>query len=121
MKLFPTKRMYVPALTIVGVAALLLLTISISTYKNLHAEKIKNMGYLTQQGTMLIKVLEAGERAGMLMPLWGAWCMMALLQFHRTSDDESPAYLSAAARGCGLDADALEQTPQGCGVCTEAL
>ncbi len=71
MKLFPTKRMYVPALTIVGVAALLLLTISISTYKNLHAEKIKNMGYLTQQGTMLIKVLEAGERAGMLMPMWG--------------------------------------------------
>ncbi len=71
MKLFPSKRMYVPALTIVGIAALLLLTISISTYKNLHNEKIKQMDYLSRQGTMLIKVLEAGERAGRLMPMWG--------------------------------------------------
>ena len=71
MKLFPAKRMYVPALTIVGVAALLLLTISISTFRNLHTEKTKQMGSLLTQGTMLIKVLEAGERAGMLMPMWG--------------------------------------------------
>ena len=72
MKLFHTKKMYVPALSIVGIAALLLLTISISTYKNLHTEKIKQMGHLLRQGTMLIKVLEASERAGMLMPMWGA-------------------------------------------------
>jgi len=70
MKLFPAKRMYVPALTIVGVAALLLLIISISTFRNLHTEKTKQMGSLLTQGTMLIKVLEAGERAGMLMPMW---------------------------------------------------
>ena len=63
--------MYLPALSIVGIAALLLLTISISTYRNLHKEKEKQMSYLVKQGTLLIKVLEAGERAGMLMPMWG--------------------------------------------------
>ncbi len=71
MKLFHTEKMYVPAFSIVGIAALLLLTISISTYKNLHTEKIKQMDHLLRQGTMLIKVLEASERAGMLMPMWG--------------------------------------------------
>ena len=71
MKLIPTKKMYLPAISIVGIAALLLLTIGISTFRNLNNEKTQQMSFLIKEGTLLIKVLEAGERTGMSMPMWG--------------------------------------------------
>ncbi|MBN1555232.1 MAG: hypothetical protein JXA11_10840 [Phycisphaerae bacterium] len=39
------------------------------------------------------------DRLLLLMPLWGAWSMLILVQFHRPSEDD--ALLYALARGCG--------------------
>jgi two-component system sensor histidine kinase HydH len=69
MKILQLKRMYLPAFSILTVVILLLVLIGISTYRNLdHAEKTA-LKFVHQQGLSLTHALEAGTRAGMIIPM----------------------------------------------------
>ncbi len=49
---------------------ILLVFISISTYRNLNQEEKKALEFLHRQGVTLLHALEAGARAGMMTPMW---------------------------------------------------
>ncbi len=70
MKILKKKKLYLPALSIVAIVMLLLILMSILTYRNLNREKEVALQSLQQQGTALIRALEAGARTGMMMPMW---------------------------------------------------
>jgi hypothetical protein len=62
MQIFPIKKLYLPALSIVAVGFLLLVLISISTYRNLDRQKTIALSFLHRQGEGLILSLEASAR-----------------------------------------------------------
>ena len=64
------KRLYVPALSILAIVLILLVLISISTYRNLDRQKNVTMKYVHQQGLAILDAVEAGTRAGMAMHMW---------------------------------------------------
>ena len=80
MKILQIKKLYLPALSIVAVVILLLVLMSILTYRNLNREKIMALQSLHQQGIALIRALEAGARTGMMMPMWGEDSVGRLIQ-----------------------------------------
>jgi two-component system sensor histidine kinase HydH len=53
-----------------AVVLLLLVLIGISTYRNLDREKRRTLEFVHRQGIALLSSLEAGARAGMMMPMW---------------------------------------------------
>ncbi len=65
MKILQLKKLYVPAYSIVAVVLLLLVLISISTYRNLDRDKTRALGFIHRHGLALIRALEAGARVGM--------------------------------------------------------
>ena len=66
MKILQVKRLYLPALSIVAVVILLLILISISTYRNLDRDQKKALNFAHRQGITLLRALEAGARAAAL-------------------------------------------------------
>lgn len=68
MKILQLKKMYVPAYSIVTVVLLLLVLISISTYRNLNRDKKRALEFIHRHGLALIRSLEAGARVGMVHP-----------------------------------------------------
>jgi len=80
MKILNIKKLYLPALSIVAVVILLLILMSISTYRNLNREKEMALQSLHRQGLALIHSLEAGARTGMMMPMWGEDSVSRLIQ-----------------------------------------
>ena len=58
------KKMYLPALSIVTGALVLLVLTGISTYRNLNREEINAMHFLRRQGVSLIHALKAGSMTG---------------------------------------------------------
>ena len=91
MKLLREKRMYIPALTIVAGVLILLVLISISTIRNLDREKQMQMDFVHRRGVTLLRALEAGARAGMVIPMWGEDAIARLIQ--ETGRDEDIAYI----------------------------
>ncbi len=91
MKILRTKRLFLPALTIIGVVIILLVIISISTYRNLNREQESALRFLHSQGVSILRALEAGARTGMMMPMWDEDTIGQLLR--ETAKDESVAYL----------------------------
>ena len=91
MKILHIKRLYLPALSIVAVVILLLILMSISTYRNLNREKEMALQSLHRQGLALIHSLEAGARTGMMMPMWGEDSVGRLIQ--ETARDSNIAYV----------------------------
>jgi two-component system sensor histidine kinase HydH len=83
--------MYIPALSIVAVVLLLLVLIGISTYRNLDRDKRKALEFVHRQGIALLRALEAGARAGMMMPMWHEDAVGSLLQ--ETGKNEDIAYI----------------------------
>jgi two-component system sensor histidine kinase HydH len=94
MRILQRKRLYLPALTIVTVVFLLLVILGISTYRNLDREKKMAMNSLHRQGLALLRSLEAGARAGMMMPMWQEDSVGNLLQEIGKSDDIDYVYLA---------------------------
>ncbi len=90
------KRMYLPAVSIVAVVLLLLVIIGISTYRNLHREKETALEFVHRQGLALLRSLEAGARAGMVMHTWGEDAVRSLIQETGKSEDIAYVYLSDA-------------------------
>jgi len=65
MRIRQTEKLYFPALSIVAVVLLMLVLISISTYRNLDRDKTKALDSVHRHAQTLIQALEAGARAGM--------------------------------------------------------
>ncbi len=91
MRIFPIKKMYLPALSLVAVVFLLLVLISVSTYRNLNREKIRALHSLHQQGVALLRSIEASARTGMKMLMWQEISLGSLLQ--ETAKDQDIAYV----------------------------
>jgi two-component system, NtrC family, sensor histidine kinase HydH len=89
MKFLRTKKLYLPALTIIAVVLILLVLISISTYRNLDREERSAMLFLHSQGVSLLRALEAGARTGMMMSTEDSVGQL----IRETAKDESVAYL----------------------------
>jgi len=70
MRVLQLKRLYIPALSILAVVILMLILISISTYRNLERQEQTVLKFVHQQGLAILHTLEAGARAGMIMPEW---------------------------------------------------
>jgi len=92
MRIFPIKKLYLPALSIVAVGFILLVLISISTYRNLDRQKTMALRFLHRQGEGLILSLEASARTGMKSLMWQEVSLGSLLQ--ETAKNRDIAYVS---------------------------
>jgi two-component system sensor histidine kinase HydH len=70
MQFTSIKRLYLPALSIIGTVVLMLVIISISTYRNIKRQQETSLLFLNIQGKGLLNSLEAGIRSDMMMPMW---------------------------------------------------
>lgn len=70
MRILTTKRLFLPALSIVTGVIVLLVLFGISTYRNLDRQKAAALEALRSQGIVLLEALEAGARTGMMLPMW---------------------------------------------------
>ncbi|MFC1857974.1 nitrogen regulation protein NR(II), partial [Thermodesulfobacteriota bacterium] len=93
MKILQQNRLYFPAFTIIAVVLLLLLLIGVSTYRNLDHQKDTALKFTHRQGLTILRVLEAGARTGMLMPIWEVDSIGSLLQETGKGEDISYIYL----------------------------
>jgi two-component system sensor histidine kinase HydH len=93
MRILQIKKMYLPAVSIMAVVLLLLVLIGISTYRNLDREKRTALSFLHHEALALLRSLEAGARAGMLMPMWGEDAIRSLIQETGRNEDIEYIYL----------------------------
>jgi two-component system sensor histidine kinase HydH len=93
MQIVPIKKLYLPALSIVAVGFILLVLISISTYRNLDRQKTMALNFLKQQGEGLILSLEASARTGMKSLMWQEISLGSLLQETAKSKDIAYVYI----------------------------
>jgi two-component system sensor histidine kinase HydH len=91
MQIFPIKKLYLPALSIVAVGFILLVLISVSTYRNLDRQKTMALSFLHRQGEGLILSLEASARTGMKTLMWQEVSLGSLLQ--ETAKNRDIAYV----------------------------
>jgi two-component system sensor histidine kinase HydH len=91
MRILSIKKMYLPALTLVAVVFLLLILISISTYRNLNRDKTRELDSLHRQGVVLLRSIEASVRTGMKMLMWQEVSLGNLLQ--ETAKDQNIDYV----------------------------
>ena len=80
MRFLHIKRLYIPALSLVAIVFLLLVLISISTYRNLDRQENRALHFLYHQGVTLIHSIEAGARTGMTSLRWQESSLGRLLQ-----------------------------------------
>lgn len=93
MRILSTKKLYLPALSIVAVVILLLGLISISTYRNLDREKNMALHFLYRQGMTVLLSIEAGARAWMMLPMWQDDSIGSLIQETGKNTDIAYVYL----------------------------
>ena len=93
MRIFPIKKLYLPALSIVATVLLLLILVSVSTYRNLDREKNLALNFLFRQGLALIRSIEAGARTGMKSPMWQEISLGSLMQETAKDNEISHVYL----------------------------
>ncbi len=93
MQILPIKKLYLPALSIFAVGFLLLVLISISTYRNLDRQKTMALSFLQRQGEGLILSLEASARTGMKTLMWQEVSLGSLLQETVKSGDIAYVYI----------------------------
>jgi len=87
------KRLYFPALSILAIVLMLLIFISISTYRNLHRQKTTMLQLAYRQGIFLLHALEAGARSGIAMQRWHADALGNLITEVGTNQDIAYIYL----------------------------
>jgi two-component system sensor histidine kinase HydH len=93
MQIFPIKKLYLPALSIVAVGFILLVLISVSTYRNLDRQKTMALNFLHRQGEGLILSLEASARIGMKTLMWQEVSLGSLLQETAKNGDIEYVYI----------------------------
>lgn len=97
MTVVPRRQLYLTALAILLVVMLLLVVISVSTYRNLNRERNAAMQTVRRQALTLIAALEAGARAGMMMQMAGQDAIGNLVHEIGRSGDINYLYLVNAA------------------------
>jgi two-component system sensor histidine kinase HydH len=97
MTAVPRKRLYLTAISILAVVLLLLVFISISTYRNLNRERDAAVETVRRQALTLINAFEAGARAGMMMQMAGKDAIGNLIHEIGRSGDVNYLYLTNAA------------------------
>jgi two-component system sensor histidine kinase HydH len=80
MHMLQSRKLYLPALSLVAVVFLLLILIGVSTYRNLHQEQRRALDFVHWEGFALIQSFEAAVRVAMLSPTWGEATLRRLLQ-----------------------------------------
>lgn len=93
MQILHLKKLYLPALSIVAVVFLLLVLISISTFRNLDREESRALNFLHRQGVTLLRSIEASARAGMTSLMWQEVSLGRLLQEITKDEEISYVYL----------------------------
>ena len=93
MRVLQLKRLYLPAISILAVVLLLLILIGISTYRNIDREEKTTLRFVHQQGLTIIRAIEAGARAGMMMPMGGEDSIGPLIREIGKSEDIAYVYL----------------------------
>ena len=93
MRVLQLKKLYLPAISILTVVLLLLILIGISTYRNMDREEQTTLKFVHHQGLTIIRALEAGARAGMMMPMWGEDSIGSLIRETGKSEDIAYVYL----------------------------
>jgi len=91
MRFLHSKKLYIPALSLVAIVFLLLVLISVSTYRNLDRQESRALHFLYHQGVTLIRSIEAGARTGMKSLMWQESSLGRLLQ--EVAKDEEIAYV----------------------------
>ncbi|MBW2147730.1 MAG: PAS domain-containing protein [Deltaproteobacteria bacterium] len=75
------SALYIPSITLIAIVMTLLVLIAISTYRNLHRERMRMEEYLVQEGSIIIRALEAGARTSMMdMMMWGESQIQTLIR-----------------------------------------
>lgn len=87
------KQLYVPALSILAIVIILLVLISISTYRNLDRQASVAIDFLHRQGVAILDALEAGARAGMAMHMWRKDSIKSLIDEVGSNKDIAYIYL----------------------------
>ena len=93
MRFLPFKKLYVPALSIVAMVFILLVLISVSTYRNLDREETRALHFLHSQGVTLLRSIEASARTGMTSLMWQEVSLGRLLQEITRDEEISYIYL----------------------------
>ena len=93
MRFLPFKKLYVPALSIVAMVFILLVLISVSTYRNLDREETRALHFLHSQGVTLLRSIEASARTGMTSLMWQEVSLGKLLQEIARDEEISYIYL----------------------------
>ncbi len=91
MRFLHFKKLYIPALSLVAIIFLLLVLISISTYRNLNRQETRALHFLYHQGVTLLRSIEASVRTGMTTLMWQEVSLGRLLQ--ETAKDEEISYV----------------------------
>jgi signal transduction histidine kinase len=91
MKIIRKKQLYLPALSILLVVVLLLIWITLSTYRNFDRDREKALYFVRQQGFTLMHALESGIRAGVAGPRWSEEFIRRLIE--ETGKNHAIAYI----------------------------
>jgi two-component system, NtrC family, sensor histidine kinase HydH len=91
MHFINSKRLYLPAFTIIAVVLLLIFLIAVSTYRNLNHQRETALAFLHSQGLTLFHALEAATLTGMRTPTWGEDSVGTLI--HEIGKDKNVAYI----------------------------
>ncbi len=70
MGILQNRKLYLPAVTIIAVVAMLLVLIGLSTYRNLDRQRKRTLALLHSQGVTLLRSLEASVRMGIRSGHW---------------------------------------------------
>jgi two-component system sensor histidine kinase HydH len=97
MTVVPHRQLYLTAHSILLVVLLLLVLISVSTYRNLNHDRSAAMQTVGRQALTLINALEAGARAGMIMQTAGKDALGSLVHEIGRSEDVNYLYLVNSA------------------------
>lgn len=89
------RKLYVPALSILGSVVILLILTAVSTYRGLKWQQEHNMAFLEEKALTIINILEAGVRAGVRLPMWDESLIEALVE--EAGREKSIAYLYLCA------------------------
>jgi two-component system sensor histidine kinase HydH len=93
MQFLHIKKLYIPALSLVAIVFLLLVLISISTYRNLDRQENRALHFLYRQGATLLRSIEASARTGMTSLMWPEVSLGRLFQEVARDPDIAYVYL----------------------------
>jgi hypothetical protein len=100
MQFTSIKRLYLPALSIIGTVLLMLVIISISTYRNIKRQQETALLFLNIQGKGLLNSLEAGIRSDMMMPMWEVDDIDLIIREIARNEEITYIYIQRTEQNC---------------------